>query len=280
MKNGIYDDLAEPDYHGATDALSASGAKLLLPPSCPAKFRHRMDNPIHSDAFDLGHVAHRLVLGKGEEFVVIEADSWRTKDARDARIAARANGMTPILQADYETAQRMALAVKEHAVAGSLFTDGKPEVSAFWTDGETGIQRRARFDCLRNPIEGRRRIIADLKTARSAEPVEFGRAAANYGYAIQAANYVEAAQALGMDDDPAFIFCVVEKEEPHVVTVAQLDDEAIRVGRALLRRALDIFATCRERDEWPGYATDVARLSLPPWFINNTDDYLASQEPV
>jgi len=238
-----------------------------------------MDHPQHSDAFDLGHVAHKLVLGKGSEFVVVDADSWRTKDAQAARLAARDQQMTPILAADYDRACRMALAVNAHDIAGHLFTDGQAEVSAFWTDTETGIQRRARFDWLRNPVEGKRLLIGDLKTARSAEPIEFGRAAANFGYAIQAANYIDAVTALGIDSDPAFLFVAVEKEEPHVVTVGQLDDDSLRIGRDLLRQAIRIFADCKERDEWPGYDPGVASLSLPHWFITSTDDYLASQEP-
>ena len=38
-KPGLYPDLDEAVYRSQTDWLSVSGAKKLLPPSCPAKFK-------------------------------------------------------------------------------------------------------------------------------------------------------------------------------------------------------------------------------------------------
>lgn len=272
IKNGLHFDLSDRDYHGQHQALSASGAKLLLPPSCPAKFKWALDNPRHSDAFDFGTVAHRLILGKGSEIVPLDYDSFRTKDAKAAQAAVRAEGKTPILANEYDRAVDLAAAVNAHPEARLLFSDGEPEVSAFWTDEETGIQRRARFDWLRNVTEGRRLLIGDLKTARSSEPTEFGKACADYGYAIQAANYIDAVRALDLDPDPAFLFVAVEKEPPYVVTVGQLDDDSLAVGRYLLRKAIRLFAECVERDDWPGYAQGVTELSLPYWFTNRHEE--------
>ena len=277
----IYD-LDENEYHAHRDSLSASGAKWLAPPSpCPAKFRHAMDNPRTSDAFDLGHVAHRLVLGKGNEFEVLVDDNGepyrdrRSKAAQALDAAIRDAGKVPILFADYEQAAAMADAVKAHPIAGPLFTDGDAEVSLFWPDAETGVIRRARFDWLRRPHEGKRLLIADLKTARSADPYVFGKSAADFGYAISAANYVDGAIACGLDPDPAFLFAVVEKTPPYVVTVLQAPDDVIELGRGLMRAALRLFKQCTESGEWPGYLTTIGDLELPGYFTYRVEEQIA-----
>lgn len=271
-KTGLHFDMPEDVYHAHRHALSASGAKALLPPSCPAKFKWRLDNPEHKDVFDFGHVAHRLILGRGSKIVPLDYPDFRSKEAKEARVKVREEGKTPILAKDYERAVDLAAAVMAHPEAAELFTDGEPEVSAFWTDEATGIPRRARFDWLRNVKEGRRLIIGDLKTAVSSEPDEFSRACANFGYAIQAANYIDAAVALGLDPDPAFLFVAVEKDPPFVVTVGQLDPDSLQVGRYLLRKAIGVFAECTASDTWPGYAQGVADLSLPYWFQSRHEE--------
>jgi hypothetical protein len=275
-------DLDENEYHSQRSSLSASGAKWLAPPSpCPAKFRWAMDNPRTSDAFDLGHVAHRLVLGKGNEFeVLLDEDGEpyrdrRTKACQALDASIRDSGKVPILAADHDQAMAMALAVKTDPLAGPLFTDGDAEVSMFWPDAETGVVRRARLDWLRKPQKGKRLLIGDLKTARSADPYVFGKSAADFGYAISAANYVDGAIACGLDTDPAFLFAIVEKAEPYVVTVLQAPDDVIDLGRALMRSALRLFAQCSAADDWPGYLQTIGDLELPGYFTHRIEEMIA-----
>lgn len=285
----IYD-LADADYHGHKGSLSASRAKLLAPPiACPAKFRWAQDNPETKDAFDFGHVAHRLVLGKGADIEVIrrevknrKGELLRVEDAADLKSdsakeheeAIRKAGKTPILAKDYERAKAVAKAVADDPLAGPLFTDGQAEVSLFWPDAETGIVRRARFDWLKNKVDGKRRIIADLKTARSAEPYTFGRSAADFGYAISAANYVDGAIACGLDDDPLFIFAAVEKTPPYVVSTFYATEDVIELGRALMRKALRTYAECVNSGKWPGYAEGPMPLELPAYYLKQTEENL------
>ena len=101
--SGIHD-VPESDYHGDRRSLSVSGAKVLL--DCPARYRWQQDNPVHKDAYDFGHVAHELILGKGAGYRVLDFDSWRSKDAREAKDQAHADGVAPILTAEHERAVR------------------------------------------------------------------------------------------------------------------------------------------------------------------------------
>jgi hypothetical protein len=271
----VVPDMPDTEYHAHKGSLSASGAKLLAPPSpCPAKFRWRQENPEFKDEFDFGHVAHRLVLGKGASVEVIDAPNWQTKAAKAARAAARAADRVPILTKDYERAESIAHRVATDDQSAGIFTNGDAEVSLFWPDKETGVVRRARFDWLQHPVDGRRRVIADLKTAHSSEPDAFGRSAADFGYAISAANYVDGAIACGLADDPLFVFVAVEKEEPYVVSTFYATEDVIELGRALMRSALRTYAQCVETGKWPGYLDGPAPLQLPVWYTRNLEDVL------
>ncbi len=267
---GVYD-LPIEEYHRdpvAGGSLSCSGSRRLIPPSCPAKFRWHADHPgeDHAPHFDVGSAAHKLVLGEGAEIVVIDAADWRTKAAKEQRDAAYAAGQTPLLAADYEVVEAMAEALRAHPIAGRMFIPGKgkPEQTLIWRDERTGIMRRALLDWL--PNAGR--VFPDYKTALSAWPEDFRNPADRYGYAQQAAWYLDGVKALGLaGDDAAFVFVVQEKEAPYLVSVIELDQLSLRIGAQRNRQALSIFQWCTETGEWPGYGDDVSLVSLPNWTL-------------
>ena len=271
---GVYPDLSPVDYRAQTDWLSVSGAKKLLKPSCPAKFRAGLGVEEHKPQFDLGKAVHTRTLGDGEEFVVVAADSWRGADARLARDEAYATDKVPLLTAEWDAVEAMAAAVKAHPIAAALFATGLPEVSLFWVDEATGVKCKARLDWLPEKIPGRRLLVGDLKTAVSAEPGEFARNAARYGYTNQADWYCDGIRATGLDDDPAFLFVVVEKDSPHVVTVGQFADDAdMKLAAAMNDKARRIYAECTATDQWPGYVDGIADLALPNWFHYQMEEY-------
>lgn len=268
---GVYDlthaeYLADPVEGGS---LSSSGARRLLPPSCPAKFDYwRTHAEPPKEDYELGHAAHDAVLGSGPEIVVVEAEDWRTKAAREQRDDARTRGAVPMLRDQWRQVLAMRDAVLSHPFAGRLFTPGSgtPETSLVWHDDEPGIWRRARLDWLRYST-GSRLVVPDLKTANSANPGEFARQAANLGYHQQAAWYLDAVRALGLGgDDAVFVFVVVEKTPPYLVSVIQLDVVAMRMGRALNQQAIRIYADCTRSGIWHSYTHDVALVSLPGWY--------------
>lgn len=267
---GVYE-LPADDYHADPvheGSLSASGAKKLLPPSCPAIFAHeRAHGRPEKRAFDFGHAAHKEVLGAGPELAIVDADDWRSKAAREARDEAYANGTVPLLAEEYERVQGMAAALREHPIAGKLLQpdSGKPEQSLFWRDKETGIWRRARLDWLPQPQPGRRMIVPDYKSAVCADRETLQRAIANYGYHMQAEFYIDGVETLGLAQDPAFVFIFQEKQAPYLVTVAELDTAALRIGRTLNRQAIDIYRQCTATGHWPGYSDGVELIPLPPY---------------
>lgn len=269
---GVYD-LTEQEYHRDPvpgGSLSSTGARKLLPPSCPAKFRYEADHPSPpTRVLDLGTAAHCTVLGIGAPIVEIDAENYRTKAAQEARDAAHATGAVPLLPDEYQTVQDMAAALRQHPIAGALLDPergGSAERSLFWVDSPTGVWRRARLDWMPDLAGGRRPLIGDYKTARHVAPEALRKAIHDHGYHQQGAWYLDAGAELGLWDDTAvFLLIFQEKEPPYLVTVVEPDPVALRIGRALNRQAIDLYRECSESGHWPGYADDVIRLGLPPW---------------
>lgn len=274
--SGVVSGMAEQDYH-SLPALSYSGAKQLLPPSCPAIYKWQRDNGRpDTAAFDFGHAAHKKVLGVGADIAVIDTDDWRTKAAQTARDEARAAGKVPLLAKDAATVDAMAEQLRAHPVAGLLYTgNGQPEVSAFWNDPDTGVDLRCRFDWLPEAVDGRL-IVTDYKSAASAAPLAFRKSVADYLYHLQAVFYRDAAVTLGLAEDVEFLFCVQAKTPPYLVSVFGLTAEWWRIGEALKRQAVDLYAWCTARDYWPDFCRDeIAYLDPPAWYARTVEDLIA-----
>ena len=260
-RDGLVLSMPEQEYHSGPE-LSSTGAKTLL--RAPALYQWQQEHRIEKAAYDFGHAVHALVLGTGLEVVIVEADTWMTKAAKEARADAYAAGKVPMLAKDFIRAQRAANAVMEHPIASTAFlTSGAPEVSAFWTDESTGVRCRGRFDWLRDSALE----IVDLKTAADANPATFGRSVAKFGYDLQAAWYMDGYQAI-TGDRPTFLHVVVEQHAPHLVSVIQLDEEALHIGALKAARAREIYAECTKTGQWPGYdPTVIHPVGLPQWAI-------------
>lgn len=273
LETGVVDDLPDVEYH-AHPALSSSGARKLLPPSCPARFRWERDNPPESTrTLDFGKAAHRVVLDRGADLLVVDADDWRTNAAKAQRDEAHATGRTPLLREEMRVVEDMAAAIRKHPVASVLFNPdrGRPEQSLFWTDPTTAVDCRARLDWLPDPSSGRL-IIPDLKTSQSAQPDAFAKSCASYGYAQQSAWYIDGAKQLGLAEEVAFVFVVIEKTPPYLVTVCELDWEALRIGARLNWLAREVYADCQANDTWPSYTDEVAHIQLPGWYLRQHED--------
>jgi hypothetical protein len=282
---GVHD-IPEADYHADKTSLSFSGAKRLLPPSCPAIFKWERDNGRpHKRQFDLGHAVHAKVLGVGAEVVVVQkvtkdrtkvdADDYNTLSAQKHRDEIYAEGKTPLLRKEAEQVDGMAASIARHAVCRALFDPdhGKPEQSLYRIDEPTGVLLRHRLDWLPEPVDGRM-VIGDLKTTTSPlDARSLGKVMWAYRYDMQAAAYSDAPLALGLAESVGFVFVFVQTTAPFVVSVDEPDAEAVAIGRADFRRAIDIYARCAAEDRWPGWNDDdIELISLPRYAIYDRED--------
>lgn len=265
---GVYQGLDEATYHADPvdgGSLSVSGAKKLL--ACPARFNWERSNPPDpKPEFLIGHAAHALVLGVGAEIVEVKEDSWRKTSAQEAQKEAIAEGKTPLLTKDLKMVHAMAAALRAKQIPNLLLSgNGQPEASLFLRD-RTGVMLRGRVDWLPEPTD--RMIVADYKTANSADPAQFAKPAADYGYHQQDAWYSDLITGLGLAAEVAFLFVVQEKTPPYEVSIMQLDSTDRDIGRYQNRRAIDLYIECSKSGVWPGYGDEVHVVELPGWFRN------------
>ncbi len=229
-------DVPESEYHAGGvrtpgPQTSQSALKLLIAPSTPREFQHRLTNPMPPRrAFDVGHAAHAVVLGVGAEFTACppalldSAGRMSRTVAKEWADQERAAGRTPLHPDDYDAVYRMADAILAHPEAAELFTDParRAEVSAFF-EVTPGLWLRSRFDLLGGDL-------VDFKTSAYPRPERFRKAAWDLGYHVQDEAYRRAWEAVTGKTAGPMRFVVVGKEAPHLVGIYQLDAEFQRLG--------------------------------------------------
>ena len=275
---GVYQ-LAAEDYHAdpvAGGSLSSTGARKLLDPSCPALFKHWQDNPEeHKRSFDFGQAAHAELLGIGRPIRVLDYPDYKTKAAREAKVAAYAADEIPMLTAEYEVVKAMVAQIRAHPVAAALFNPdtGVGEQTIVWRDRRTGVACRAMLDWLPNPGDGRL-IVPDYKTtARAVDPGSLSKTLAEFGLHQQGAWYLDAVHAAGLvgDLDPAFVLVFQSKTAPYLVNVVQVDPHALMWGDVLNQEARAVYAECTRTGRWPGY-DQVTSIDLPSYTVRQLED--------
>lgn len=260
---GIYDGVTSKDYH-AHPALGSTSLKTLATRT-PAHYQWDQEHPKRSDAFTIGTAAHSLILEDDTSgIVVVAADNWLTKAAKEEKAEALAAGKQPLLIKEMAQVVGMRDAVMTHPVARELLTGHRAEASVFWD--ENGLPLKCRPDAWQ-PSR-----LVDLKSTINADPREFGKTAYNFGYHQSAAHYIDGVKEATGEELP-FTFVLVEKTAPYLVSVVELDWEAIELGRALNDRAKRIYRECKEADNWPGYPPSEP-IELPTFAVYQTEDLL------
>lgn len=266
---GVYDIPADEYHRGpiAAWSLSSTGARTLL--DCPARYRWQQDNPpAVSAAFDLGHAAHRLVLGVGPELVRIKAAEWRSNETKAEVKAVREAGNVPLHHGEHDQVTAMAAQIRAHPLAAALLNPelGHAERTLLWQDEQSGVWCRCMADWLRGDD-----LIVDYKTTESASPDAFSRTVAKYQYETQAGWYRDGHAAL-FGRPARFVFLVQEKSAPYLVNTIQLDDEALGIGEAKAARAREIYRDCTAAGIWPGYPIDIPTISLPRYAVRQHEE--------
>jgi len=274
---GIHYGISPAVYHAdpcETPSLSSSLARKLLRESPAHAFASspRLDPgcvPEFKDSFDVGTAAHTAVLSAGESIRVIAFDDWRSKDARQQRDEARAEGFTPLLEKDAAKVLEMAAEVKaalRRMGLGEVFSDPSRAEAVAIAEVE-GAQCRAMADYI-----GADGWLYDLKTTTSAHYDAVTRTVESFGYHIQAAHYLDTFRAAGMAlKGMRFVF--VEKNRPHCVSVVALDEAFVDIGRSQTSLARKTWRRCLATGEWPDYAhPGIVEISPPIWMASQVED--------
>lgn len=260
---GIHSQVTSEDYH-ADPALGSTSLKTLATRT-PAHWKWESEHPVHKDAYDIGTLAHSLILeGDETKHRVIDVDDKRGNKWTIPANEAREEGLIPLTPKEWASIVGMRDSVMAHPEARNLFTGHLAEESVFWEEDGLGLKCR--------PDAWQPNTLADLKTGRSADPNEFGKTAAEFGYHQSAAHYIDGVKKLTGEELP-FPFVLVEKTEPYYVSVVQLDESSIDIGRQLNHRAKRIYQECVETGNWPGYPA-VEPVSIPMWAFYKAEDLL------
>jgi exodeoxyribonuclease VIII len=258
---GVYHDMPETAYH-AIEAFSASGAKQLLR-SAAHYVASRAEPREPTPNMQLGTAVHRLVLEPDRAGDVIAAPDVdrRTKAGKEAYEAFKqaSAGKLVLAPEDYERAHRCADAVAKHPIAWQLFSGAETETTSLWH--RDGVRCKARVDAISGTA------IVDLKTTQDASPEGVAKAIASFGYHVQEAHYRDALEAQGMFAE-RFVFVFVETQAPYLVTCAQIDEHALGIGRAHVKKAFKRYQQLMLGEipaEEMGYEPIIHRITLPAW---------------
>ncbi|MDR6268877.1 PD-(D/E)XK nuclease-like domain-containing protein [Arthrobacter russicus] len=260
---GIVDRLSSADYH-RYHALGSTSLKTLAMRT-PAHYQWDLHHRVEKKEFDLGTAAHSMILENDDSRIVqVNFDSWISRDAKEARAAAYADGLTPLLIRDYRQVVGMRDAVMAHPLARQAFTNHKAETSVFWK--EDGLDLKCRPDAWRPDL------LIDLKTTKNADPRHFNKTVADFGYHQSHAHYVDGIKAVTGEELP-FLFVLVEKFPPYLVSVVELHPLAVDMGRRLNTRAKRIYQECTKTGIWPGYPRS-EQIELPAWAAQQMEGLL------
>lgn len=278
MKAGIYYDI-EPKAYFADPAdepsLTQSLVKILLDksPRHAAREHPRLWTAHIDDSgdekydkrFAIANACHAIIIGRGRDLAEAPFDAFRAKEAKAFLEENTAAGKTVILEKHMPIALAMAKSAREQIElheAKDFMTAGKGEVMLLWE--EEGVWFRSLIDWLHDGLL----IVDDLKTtAASAAPHAISHLMADSGWCIQAAMQE---RGLGILDPQnvgrrRFRFGVLEQYPPHAMTIAELSESCMTMGRKQLQVGIDIWKRCVKENRYPGYPLKTIVPEYPGW---------------
>ena len=169
----------------------------------------------------------------------------------------------------------MLAALAAHHEAGPLLfprSDGRNEVSIWWTDAATGVRLRCRLDRL-VWLDGVPHM-PDLKTTEDASDRAVERTTARFAYHMKCAMYLDAVEAaFGKRGVMPLVF-VETSADPRVnvkwtTTSDRPCDKPTEIGRAAYRRIIREIQACKADGDYrePWERTTRCPLTLPPWMM-------------
>ena len=161
-------------------------------------------------------------------------------------------GVEIVTAAMYARAGEAAAAVMTNTQAVKVL-DGTAQQFIRWSIGDMA--------CGGTPdVSGTR--LSDLKVTDS-DPAKFYWHGLKMGWHCQLAWYYDGLVAAGKPEPESVHIVAVRPKPPHIVTVFDLDDSMIDLGRREYRLALERLRICTDNDHWPGYVEGISIWSAP-----------------
>lgn len=268
------------EYHADKSAVNSSSLKAMI--KSPKAFHESFygDKTKVTKAMGFGTLAHMAIL-QGDEFTkryVVQpefesktadgkpSDSKNTKfykDQVDSWKASLSSDSIIVTQEELAKLLGMIDSIKNHAQAMQLLSQGKPELSGYWRDVETGILCRMQADFVSFNLGA----LVDVKTTSDCSWLDFRRSVEGYDYPFQLAMYAEGIKNITGQFPKACFWIAIENEAPYDVAVYQADDIYIQLGQYQYRKAMDKLKECIDTGKFSGIQTSGECEVTEPSFI-------------
>lgn len=212
-------------------------------------------------AMDFGTAVHTMLLEPhlfSEQYAIAEKLDRRTKAGKEAYEAfQQANAGKIILdEEDAVKLQRIVANAKAFPQVAEALSEFKAEQTYQFT--VQGLECKARLDL----VDSLGFFIIDIKTTKSADPIEFAKTILNMNYDIQLAHY---ALATGQPDNKVFILAV----ETDTCEVALYEVTKFIKTNYCARKYAKALQTAKEVLEMqvcpPKYTQSIVELDVPAW---------------
>lgn len=221
-----------------------------LHPQLGGKAEEEEEDPQKVERLQMGSLIHSLLLGGGQELVVVPEKDWRKDVAKDQRAKAKAAGCMAVLKHKLESAQETCREIRKSLLSyGVDLAEYESEVTALWEDGGTAC--KGRLDLLLLA----RGLILDLKTLPRINKQAFERSVLPYGLDVQHYAYTSAVEAAYPEiaGRVELQFAVCETTAPFDCMIQPLGAAMQDLGRQRWNRGLKRWRECLKSGVWPGY---------------------------
>lgn len=240
--------------------LSSSIANVLLERSprhayaLHPRFTRRADE--FSRVANFGSAVASMVFG-GPQIMVIEANAYTTKLAKESRDLALETGQLPLLAEEWQRACNVADVARE-AIERLGALDF--EQTIIFPNGSTWCRSRP------DAISKDRRLLIDLKVT-GINARECNRHFFSQGYDMQAAFMERAADSIDPDGigKRLIVYVFVEADFPHGVVQLQVTEATMAIARRKMNAACNLFGECVETGIWPLYDETRQMTHRPSW---------------
>lgn len=228
-----------------------------------------------TDAMKFGSAIHAYIL-EHHEFVkkYISAPmqfNKRTKSGKEdfEKFTQEHFDKTVLSFEEMKLIKNMQNSLMSKRLAKTLLSGGEAEKELYWVDPDSGVSCKGKLDYWIEPCDKfPNGIIVDVKTTINADPEDFIKTIANFGYYNQLAFYCEGVKHVYKTDDyPLFIFIAIEKTDPYQCSFLTGDREMLEYGLKDNAKLLKLYKKCIDDNKWGGFGDMIQTVSLPRWAI-------------
>jgi len=292
MKDGIYRDLSITDYHENKTHFSSSGlrhARKSLKEFWYYKEGHMKLEGSHLDfgnAFELALIDKE---GFNNEVAIMQDSAWvaealkekpelkTPRNSKSYQDASKAFGLEnegkyKIMDTgsqSFETIELMLASCYQDSTIKKLLENTEYQVSAFWTDEETGLKCKTRPDiCKLN-----KNVIVDVKTTDDGSPAAFSKALAKFDYPFQACMQIDGCISSGlMPQVDKYFWLVVEKSIPFSATIYEFSENDIKYCLDEYNYVKGLVQSATKNGLYPSYSQradnkfGILTAEIPLWY--------------